>query len=143
MACQCQGGPRRLSRGVGRLIAINKCEVLTRTKAAEGTMNNLKNNDRGAPRVISGIILAGGLILIGINEYVVAMEKRFYIAAAFFAPPFIFIGLAGLIRPEIGQAVFRHTRNRLDLPLWSIVVGWSLIFIGFIAGAILVVWMKA
>ncbi len=65
-------------------------------------MKNLNHDDRGAPRMISGLILAAGLILIGINEYVVAMEKQFYITTAFFAPPFIFIGLAGLIRPEIG-----------------------------------------
>ncbi len=93
--------------------------------------------------MISGIILAAGISLIGINEYVIAMGNPFYIAAAFFAPPFLFIGFAGLIRPEIGQAVFRHTRNRLELPLWSKIVGWGLIFLGFIAGALFVAWMMA
>lgn len=100
-------------------------------------------NDDGAPKFFAGVMVIAGIILLLINKYMIASEKKFYVLASLFAPPFIFIGIAGLIKKEIIQAVLRHTRNRLNLPLWSKISGWFILLIGFVVGIFLIYFTKA
>jgi hypothetical protein len=88
-----------------------------------------------SPRKYAAMVLGIGVLILAVNG-VTLLAGMYYPVVLAIAPGLLLLGLVGLIDPRIALATSKFAKE-VQLPLWTYIVGFTLLLGGFAAGGYL------